>query len=256
MRALVLVVATSCGRIAFDATPRAADGGDIDATPAVTRYFMTSGDTAVESHLVEVDPATGEVTDLGSLGNVYPLGGLAMWDANTLYAPGKTSLHQITLSPLSMSVVADVGGSISCLERDGDDLLGVDQNGDSLVRIPIASMTPARTAITAAGPISASGGDIVRLSTGTWLWYTNATRELFRIDPVTAVATRLGGLSSSAFISGLTRDDSDRLFMTASGDDSIIEVNPANGAVLDIKPLCSPCPTGFDLLNGDTTRTP
>ena len=50
------------------------------------------------------------------------------------------------------------------------------------------------------------------------------------------------------------REGADRLFMTSSSDDRLYEVDPETGAMLSSLPLCSPCPTPYDLLSGDATR--
>jgi hypothetical protein len=265
--AVVLAGCAACGRLGFDSQAALGSGsgsadaghdasGDApDAAAGKLVFVITAGPNAGDpTDLITLDLTNGHVALFGQINSTLgQLGGLAYWDANTLYATGSGNIVQITLSPFSATQVATSTYTMSALERDGTDLIGLEQGTNVLVRFQ-----PPYTNPTALGTgLDIDGGDLVQTTTGTWFYYSNATTSLFTLDVMSGAANQIGSPSSpGGFVSALTRDDSDQLFITVEGTDTLIPVDSTTGALGAAITLCEICPTPYPLGAGDATRTP
>jgi hypothetical protein len=254
VRASVLVLIGACGRIGF--SPGSTDG----STPATTYYLISTPGTSDPSTVLALAPATGQLAVVGTLQGFGILGGLAYWDANTLYAtsnnPGR--VVQITLSPFAGTQIATYTGSIASLERDGDVLIGMDDATNELVTFaPGGTMSRMPINSPSVQPPASDGGDLTRAPDGTWYWFTNATNTLYVLDPATARVTPVGAPAAGVpYVSGLFHDDAGRMFVTSSSSHDEIEIDPATGQIGGAQQLCVDCPTAYSLEAGDSTRTP
>jgi len=244
-----------CGRLSFEhAAALAAPGADAttdDATQA-GRAFVVSGNGTQPTALLELDLATGTLTTVGTIPAAFgTLGGLAAWDANTLYAASGSQLVRITLSPFDSQMARTVSGNISSIERRENALFGVDEATDLIVTFDPTSGPIATKPL----GVAASGGDVAMLSDGSWYYFSNATTQLYRFDdrdnPIAVGSPATG----APFVSGLVRDDADRLFVTSSGSDQVIPIDLTTGQLGAPVTLCLTCPMRYDLLSGDATRS-
>ena len=213
--------------------------------------------TGVE--LCTLDPVTGQVTVLGTLPPADgDLGGLAWWAPDELYAGNRTGdIVDIHLGAVTGAIVANEGGHIGGLERWGTELLGIDQTMHDIVQFVPPAGSFVRTPLTSGGSaLVSSGGDLVQMSNGDWLLWPNVQGELFRLDPTTGVATALGPAATVPSISGLVRDDQDHLYGIMASTDQVVDIDPASGAVGATRTMCVSCPTPYDFVSGDLTRTP
>jgi len=243
----LFLLAASCGRIAFD--PIAAE------PPGPATVYIISGGGGAPTDLASLDLATGQMIVLGTIDPALGvLGGLALWDDNTLYATSTGKLVQITLVPFSAVAVGPAPGTISALERDGDKLLAGDQASSSLLRFdPLASgMTPETHPVP-----SVDGGDVVLVGE-VWYWYTNSGgpgAQLFKLDATYAPFPVGPPNAGTTYISGLTTDGAGNLY-GISDSDIIVPIDLATGAFGTGITMCIACPTPYDFLSGDATRTP
>ena len=243
---LAALALAGCGRIAFD--PFAV------AEPHATVYII-SGDGGAPTDLASLDLATGQMHILGTLDpSLGVLGGLAVWDDNTLYATSTGKLVQITLVPFSAVAIGPAPGSISALERDGDKLLAGDQLSSALLRFdPLASgMAPEVYPVP-----NVDGGDVVHIG-DTWYWFTNSGApgaELFQLDAAYAPVPIGSPGDAGPYLSGLVIDDAGNLY-GISDSDVIIPIDLATGAFGATTTMCIACPTPYDFKSGDATRSP
>lgn len=254
----MFLVLVGCGRFSFEDHRAGLDapGGDgpQDGPAAAARSFVISGNGTLPTTLLELDLTTGQLTQVGTIpASLGVLGGLAAWDANTMYATSSSGeLIQITLAPFGAQMVRSVGGNISSLERRGSMLFGINESADVTITFDPAG------GVSAGAPlgVAASGGDLAELSDGTWYYFSNATTQLYRLD-VAGTAIAVGSPATGApFASGLVRDGTDQLFVVASGSDELIPIDRTTGQLGAPISVCQACPTPYDLLSGDATRMP
>lgn len=261
--AVVLACCAACGRVGFDSQPSLGSGNadaghdaSADGPPDGAKhvYLLSGGATSSDpTDLLTLDIDTGHVTAIGQLSaTLGQLGGLAYWDANTLYATGGGNIVKITLDPFAANVVAAGAYTMSALERDGSDLIGLEQGTNVLVRFQPPYMNP----VTLGTGLTVDGGDIVQTTTGTWFYYSNTTAMLYTFDPVTGTANAVGPSSSGGFVSALLRDATDHLYITVEGTNALIPISSVDGTLGTPLTLCESCPTTYSLGAGDATRTP
>jgi len=235
--ALALVVVAGCGRVHFDV-----DGGGGAPT-----YYAVSGDGVSPTDLLTLDLETAHATVVGTIpASLGILGGLAYWDANTLYATSTGRVVAITLSPFSAVVTRMIAGTYSSLERDGAQLLGIDQDAET-----IASFDPngSGNVVGRQLGLDAYGGDLTRRG-GVWYWYANPTNQLYIVS-ATADPVPFGAPSPSVpFVAGIVSDDTGRMFFITDGTDELIEIDASSG-----QPIGSMI-VDHDLKSGDMTRSP
>jgi len=249
---VVIALAAACGRVHFEPLANDAAGGG-DGNSAAT-YYLVSGDTGFDADLFSVDLQTGQLTLVGIIPAAHGgLGGLASWDANTLYGAG-TELVQITLVPFTVAAVGTVLGTWSSLERDGDLLFGIDQDAAVIGRF--SPSDPGTVIGTAALPFSmTSGGDLTQVD-GVWYWFANQDRQLYTINAASQL-TPVGSPDASApFISGMVHDDAGNIFVHSSFSDLLYPIDKTSGQLGAPITLCVACPTVYDALSGDMTRSP
>lgn len=263
MRAVVFAFAAccGCGRIGFAALSDASGGDTISADAprdgaAVTTYYMISAGSgpASATDLLAVDLATAHLEHVGYLdASLGVLGGLAYWDANTLYASGSGVVVEITLSPFSASSVASgLTNNISALESDAGVLIGLDETANQLIRFT----PPFNVSTSVAFGTTISGGDIVKRSDGTWLYYANQTQQLVSFDPMTGAILTVGVPDGAPYVAGMLRADSGQFYITSSSNNTLTPIDSTTGALGTSVPLCLTCPTPYPLGAGDATRTP
>jgi len=240
--AIAIATCAACGRIDFGTIARVDAGADApavgdapDAAVAASFCAISAGTSMTE--LMTMDVATAQLTHVGYITSSFgQLGGLAYWDSNTLYATGSGVVVQITLSPFAATQVASGVGNISALERDDDTLLGLNQTSNAMVRFT----PPYSNVSTVAFGTTISGGDIVKLSDGTWYYYSNASNQLFTFDATAGTATAVGPANAGGpFISGMVRDDSDHLFVTSDTVDALIALDTSTGQLGASVTLCA-----------------
>ena len=266
--AVVLACCAACGRVGFDSIAAnrggdagsdaaigdgaGADAGDARA-PSIVYLISAGSSSGAPTDLLTVDLATAHVTLVGNVPeSLGQLGGLAYWDSNTLYASGSGNIVQITLSPFSATEVATGGYTLSALERDGSDLIGLEQGTNVLVRFQPPYMNP----LALGTSLNVDGGDIVKTAAGTWFYYSNATTTLYTFDPVTGSASAVGPSTPGGFVSALVRDASDQLFITVEGVNTLWPIDATTGALGADQVLCESCPAPYVLGAGDATTTP
>lgn len=262
MRSLALVVVcVGCGRIGFDpASARATDAasgdtGDTgaDGANAAPKTYTMSGNGTQPTRLFTVDLSTGALVELGSIPGIYgTLTGLAYWGANTMYASSATNHIEITLSPFGAASTPSPVGDFAALERNGNTLIAI-REGDN----HISSWAPG--AIVAAVPVSTlpatgQGGDLTQTSDGTWWWFTNSSKQLYKVDVSAGTAIAVGTPAVGApFMTGLVADDADQLYAIGQ---SIYPISKTTGQLGATITPCSPCPSAVvSLQSGDTTRS-
>ena len=258
--AVVLASCAACGRVGFDTLAATAGSGSADAghdatldAPAVrTTYLLSAGPTSTDpTDLLTLDLRTGHLTLVGQLdATLGQLGGLAYWDANTLYATGSGNVVQITISPFSFQQVATGGLTISALERSGSELIGM-ATTDQIVRF-----TPPYTNVsTVQFSDNVSGGDIVQLSNAAWYYFTNSL-DRFETFDLAGAASVVAMPNPGGVVSALLRDDQDHMYITVETTNQLIPIDTTTGALGAPLTLCESCPTPYTLGAGDATRTP
>lgn len=161
--------------------------------------------------LYDIDPATGAATN-PRLTGLPNLAGIEFDAAtNTLY--GLTTFNGI----------------------------GVFEN--SLFRIDPATGTP--TLIGATGLVILEGGLGIDPTTGTLYGLQGGARELFTLNTATGAATVVGSIPSGD-TSALAFDAAGNLFVLDTVLDTLLEVNKADGSVIDSTPLS----TGLGVVAG------
>lgn len=255
---LALILLAGCGRLGFsnrvDHDAATSDGRPRDGSvPQAFTVYVVSSDGTNPGQLFTLELSTGALTQVGTFSASFGvLGGLAYWDANTLYATGTDNLVKITLSPFAAVQVSTMSGTYSALEQDGAQLFGIEQTGDSAGRFTEAS---------ASGPIpsmplgvDALGGDLTQVG-GVWYWITNAApAQLFTLDA--GGATPIGsGIAASPFIAGMTSDAAGNLYVTSNDTDSVYPLDTTTGQ-LGAPIALTLAGASFDLQSGDMTRTP
>jgi hypothetical protein len=253
-----VVMVVGCGRVDFDPRPDPSDAAVPDARPPMVVYMTNSLATGVD--LCTLDVLTGQVTVLGTLApTVGDLGGLAWWAPNELYGGNRTGdFVDITLAPLGGVIVANEGGHIGGLEAWNTELLGIDQTAHDVIQFTPPSGTFLHTPLTSGGsPLVSNGGDLVQMSNGDWLLWPNVNGQLFLLDPASGIATPRGPVIAGVpSISGLVRDDQDHLYAIMASTDQVVDMDPATGALGAARTMCVACPTPYDFMSGDLTRSP
>lgn len=259
MRGLPLaVIAAGCGRYGFDMRVGGDDGGaaDVPGDAAAPPMVYLASSIAGTTDILTIDATTGQLTPVGTVASPTVIGGLAAWDANTLYAAGVSTMYRITLSPFAAQPVTFTG-AVASLARANDVLVGCDDSTNELLLFPPGGAIIRRPLTDpGGGTIVSGGGDVEQLSDGTWLLFTNSTTTLYRLDLATGVATALGPSTGAPYISGMFRDSNDRVFLTSGASDQVIEISATTGQLGVAVDLCLACPTPFDLRSGDATRWP
>jgi hypothetical protein len=204
-----------------------------------------------------LDLATAELTYVGNFSGFGVLGGLAYWDANTFYATGTNVVVDLTLSPFHPQLAQSTTTNIASLERDGNQLVGIGDDGNVMQWAP-GGMIATFPLVDSTGPIPVDGGDLAKTPGGDWLWWSNSRMQLYRLDLTGGPAMAIGPANPGVpYVSGMVIDDEDRMFVTSGVTDELLELDPATGATVNRKPLCMPCPTTpYDLDSGDLTRSP
>src|ERR1700733_9107704 len=258
MRGIVTaILLVGCGRVDFVDRDKGSDASISDSVDAVgpTVVYVISAAGTTEN-LLTLDPATGELTMVAAFSGVGTIGGLAYWDANTLYATSfdPNEILELTLSPSALVSIGTYTGNIASLERDGNVLIGTDDTTNDLVTIDPTNGTLTRMVLHDASDTTraSQGGDVVAMPDGTWYWYSNSGTQLYVLEPATALATAVGGPATGApFVSGMFRDDSGHLFVTSSGSQQQIEIDTTTGQLGAAITLCLACPTVYPLGSGD-----
>jgi hypothetical protein len=250
--AVLCLVAAGCGRVGFDPFVHGDDDEGTEPT-----FFVLNHDTARNTSVIlELELATGELRQRFEFTGFGVLGGLAAWDAKTLYASGNNTIVEIALDVPSAKQIQTFTGNMASLERDGTELVGVTDSGQVVRFIPGDAFAMVDLHRVPTGAITVDGGDLTRLESGTWLWWANTQTQLYGVDLASGAATPLGTQHANMpYVSGLVHTDDGRLFVTSGITDELLELDPANGNVLARRPLCMPCPTPYDLDSGDLTRT-
>lgn len=252
-----------CGRLDFARTDGSRDAetdtpGDVvapDGPSSPGTVYLISGNGTVPTAVLTLDLTTGHVVQVGTLEATLGIfGGLGAWDANTLYATSGSNLVRITLVPFGSQVVRALGGNISSLERRGAILFGIDEGAGGIIMID--PTMPAGVIATTPLGITASGGDVVQVTDGTWYYFSNSGPQLYRFDLANTPIAVGGPATGAPFVSGLIRDAADQLYLTSSGSNQVIALDRTTGQVGAATQLCDLCPAPYDLLSGDATRLP
>ena len=253
------------GRLLVGLVALATIAGMATPAPAVTPIFMIDSDVGAESRIFRVDPASGQLTLLGTLPVDYSEAvGLAAASEDTLYvttsaSPVANRLLRVTLNPFSFQELGAIGRQFSGVAFDGGQLYGVDESSNGLYRVsltpPIATTLVGTVRLgSPAGPVvDVDGGDIARDAAGNWYLWTNTPADLFLLDVTTAVATQLDPATTSFPKTGLAVDYQGGGTILASSrfDDTLDTLNPATGATTASVPVCLVCPTVYDVRFGD-----
>lgn len=232
--------------------------------PAVTPVFLLDSQSFTDNRLFRVDPSTGQLVFLGSLGGTYgEIAGLAALGPNELIATSSFGdVLRVTVSPFTVVRLGGVGGMLVGLATSLDGALyGLDESSDELVRITLAPL--ARVVIglvrlgSPGGPVlDVAGGDLVQARNGTWYLWTNGGVGLYTIDVGTAVAQAVDpGGAPSPFTSGLAIDyeGGGVLYASSGAQDSVRALSLTTGQTVpgSTRTLCLTCPTPYDHLFGD-----
>lgn len=270
-RAVLLVALVACGRLDFEA--RTGGGGSLDGATDVavgsgtlidggsvgsgsgpvtlTGVYLISGDGVGATSVLTLDVGTGDVSLVGTIaGDVGFLGALAWWDANTLYAAGNGRLVEITLSPFSAVVVANITtDNIVGMFGLQPDLELVDATTSQLLLFT-PSDPGSVTTKTLTFPIA--GSDIAPSTFGGAYYFSNSNQQLYAV--YTATGNSLGmGSATATGISGMFQTNNyATYYLVSSRTDQVIPIDTSNAALGTPINLCHPCPgTPYDLLDGD-----
>lgn len=263
-RALAAVVVAGCGRLSFDVASDVAseDAGDdaagvqvdaatLDATsPGAATFYLAHHAGSGMNELFSVDLPSGQLTLLGSVTG-GAIEGLAYWDESTLYATAGNELWTISISPLNVTTAMSMVGAFGSLERDGAELVGVDDTNDGVGRF--MPETPGGTIPLLVLDTDANGADVVRVN-GSWYWWSNTDEQLFDI---TTIVTPIGTPNPAApYIAGMVVDDSNQVWAYSPDTDGLHSIDIATGAIGPERTLCVSCPQSYPLSDGDMTRSP
>ena len=269
MRAIVLVLLAGCGRLNFQPIDVTDTGTIVDGQPIVTvdsssnapvtltGIYAISGNGVDPTSVVTIDITTGDVATVGQLpGSLGVLGGLAYWNANTLYAAGRNYFIKITLAPFSAEIAAMTSpDEIAGLETEGQYLTAVDASNPMLL-IYDPTTFPAPTVKPLA--ISVAGGDIAPSTFGGAYYFSNAAHALYAVYTPTGNSLIVGTAGTESAVQGMfSLNNLAQYYVTESDLDAIIPIDITNGAFGTPIPLCHPCPgTRYDLLFGDAAAAP
>jgi hypothetical protein len=230
------------------------------AARAQSPIFLLDSDINVSNLLFRVNPATGQLTPIGSIATTFgDAVGLAAVDHDTLYVTtGGARLLRVTVSPFAVADLGPLGGYFPGLAYYGGDLFGIDEVTDGLYRIdttpPNAVLVGTVREGSPAGPVlDLDGADIAPDAAGTWYLWTNATNDLYLLDVTTAVATRLDPPTTGAPKTGLAFDylGGNRLYTSTRTLDVLETLDPTTGSTTASIAFCLFCPTPYDHRFGD-----
>ena len=275
VRAWFLVVMAACGRLDFDSVDHSSlgDGATGDATEigmgpgsgsgttpvTLTGVYLISGDGVNPTSVLTLDLATGDVAVVGTIAaGAGFLGGLALWDANTLYATGNGKLIEITLAPFGAHLVATITtDQIAGLETEAPYLTAVDATTSTLVIYTRSNFATPPTTKPLGIPLLT--GDIAQASYALGAYYfSNSNHTLYSVYTATGNSTVTGAVPSVGTVAGMfSVNNYTQYYVTSSDLDEVIPIDITNGATGAAIPLCHPCPsTHYDLLDGDAASVP
>jgi hypothetical protein len=232
---------------------------------AVTPIFLVDGEAGSQSNVFRVDPASGQLTLLGTLPAEYGEAvGLAAASEDLLYvttsaSPVANRVLRVVVSPFSFQELGAVARSFSGIAFDGGQLYGIDEFNDGLYRIqfntqPIEAVLIGTVRMgSPAGPVlDLDGGDIAQDAGGNWYLWTNTPSDLYSLDINTAVAVQLdpttfGPKTGLAF----NYQGGGTLYGSSRFNDTFETIDRTTGATTASVGFCLNCPTVYDHRFGD-----
>jgi streptogramin lyase len=154
------------------------------------------GIEAIEDRLYRIDPRTGAITAIGSLGVNASDVGAAFDEDGVLWMVSGFTFYRIDVASGRATPVGTTGVSLESLAWDGEALYGLGNQADSLYRVDRATgaatlVGPLETfAIGSSGLAADSRGELVGIGFG--------PLRIYRVDKATGRGTTLAQTSSSA----------------------------------------------------------
>ncbi|HLK11110.1 MAG TPA: hypothetical protein VKW76_07000 [Candidatus Binatia bacterium] len=247
--------------------------GAFVAVASATPVFLVDSDQTTYDRFFRVDPATGQLTALGSVpfAQFGAVLALAAASDDLLYAVAEGgAVLQMNVTPFSYTVVGEIGpnGVVGLGYAPDGRLYATDEVSNVL-----SVITPSPFGVTSLGtihvgtpsgvPLTISGGDLAEDASGAWYLWTNSTQALYRLDVTSAVATPLSPQSpGSGSLSGLAFDYDDGALLASTLDDSgqaphaLLTLDPTTGAVTRAVSFCLSCPAVYPAISGDLASPP
>ncbi len=243
MLSLVLLSLLSFG-LALGARPASAQ----------TPIFLLDTDQATFVDVFRVEPATGQLTALGSLPpNLGTTMALAAASDNLLYAVTQGGeVLRITVSPFGSTSLGNIGANqILGLAFGNGALYATEESTRLLYRIdlaPLSATIMGEVRLADGSPVDVSGGDLAQGPSGAWFLWTNSTQTLYTLDVTTGVAAPVGDpVVTDGFITGLAFDyqGGGALFASSREENPLKTLDPATGQIMAGMSLCVACPEPY-----------
>ncbi|MGH7341102.1 MAG: thrombospondin type 3 repeat-containing protein, partial [Candidatus Rokuibacteriota bacterium] len=226
-------------------------------------WLDTDEDTFVD--LYRVDPATGQLTPIGSLpAGTGAIASLAAASDNLLYSVSwGGEVYQITVAPFTVTSLGNVGPNrISGMAYSNGGLYATDEAESALYRIelsPLSRQLLGLVTLPDESVLPMIGGDIAQSGSGQWYMWNNYEQSLFLLDVGIARATPVPAQQLYVgYTTGLAFDylGGGHLYGSSFDVNSLLTHSLASGVILSAVPFCLNCPEVFDASFGDMASAP